>query len=132
MALIKDSNVTAETLSQIQTSALGAFDDLGYLAVGTDNTPTDTSDTALVAETTRNAFDIPPIKNTATGTYDFSGLIGLTDSNGVTLKETGLFVSPSAGLMRLRALLPTEVAKTIDKDLSIGIRVTVTAVNDNT
>lgn len=129
MALIDDSKVVSGTLSDMVSVSLDVLDDLTEMGFGDDNTATSISDTTLGNEIIRNVFDETKIKSVGAGTYDFSGLVGLTEANGNTLKETGLFVQASGGVMRLRALLPTEVVKTVSKDLSCGIRITIEVEN---
>lgn len=129
MVTIDDSKVVSGTLSEMVNKSLGVLDDLTNMGFGDDNTTTDVSDTTLGNEIIRKVFDETKIKNTCAGTYDFSGLVGLTEANGNTLKETSLQVASSGGVMRLRALLPTEVTKTIDKDLSCGIRIKIEVEN---
>lgn len=127
---IDDSTVPSGTLNEIKNSSLAVFDDLIQMGFGDDSTPTSTSDTTLGNELLRKAFDEASVKNEGQGTYDFSGALGLTELNGNTLRETGIFNASSGGDMRLRALFPTEVIKTADKDLSVGIRLTVEVVNE--
>lgn len=127
MALIEDSKVVSGTLAEMVTASLDILDDLTEMGFGDDGTPTDVSDTTLGNEIIRDVFDETSIQGSST--YDFSGLVGLTEANGNTLREVGLFVQSVGGVMRLRALLPTEVVKTIDKDLSCGIRVNITVEN---
>lgn len=126
---IDDSTVPSGTLDDMKALALGVFDDLTQMGFGDDSTPTSTSDTTLGNEFLRKIFDETPLKSPGAGTYDFSAAVGLTEGNGNTFRETGLFNASSGGDMRFRALLPTQVAKTADKDLSVGIRITVEVEN---
>jgi len=121
--------VQQTTLDNIKTEALAEFDDLIEMAFGTGTGAEDPSDTALGNEIERNVFDETPLKSIAAGTYDFSGLLGLSEGNGNTIAEVGLFNSSSGVTMKSRKLLTNTVAKTSNKDLSVGIRITVEVIN---
>lgn len=117
---------TQTAMIAIRTAALEQFDTATYIGVGTDNTGESAAHTDLLAPVIRKAFDEAALKNVSLGTYDFSAIIGLTEANGTTLQETGLFVASSGGDMFLRKLLTSAIAKTSSKELSIGLKVTIT------
>ena len=74
---------------------------LTHIAVGTDNTPPTTSDTALGNEVLRKAaqeISVDSINNTVTA----SMWIASTEANGTTLQEVGTFDSDTDGNMLSR------------------------------
>lgn len=115
-------------LDASETFALNHFDSFSHIAVGDSDIGAIVTDTALNSEVFRNALN-QAIKNTGAGTYFFEIKIGLTESNGFTIKEVGVFDAASAGNMATRDILPIEVAKTSDFVLEIGVTITVTAEN---
>ena len=117
--------VTKILKDNIKASALAEFDNMSHIGFGTGvTTPTDL-DTALTTPIIRKTFDETPIKNTGLGTYEFSTILGLTEANGNTLAETGLFDAETGGTMSLKKLLNNTVSKTESVELSIGLKVTV-------
>lgn len=121
--------VTQTVIDAIKVAALGEFDAATHIGVGDDATAENPTHTDLQGPILRNAFDEASSKNTALGTYDFTALVGLTEANGSTIEECGLFSAASGGTMYLRKLLTTPIAKTATKELSIGIKVTTTVTN---
>lgn len=121
--------ITTDTRDSIKESSLSVFDDVTHIAIGTGTTTPLPADTVLGSEVERNAFDEVKVKNSSSGTYDFTSTFGLTEANGSTLAETGLFTASSGGTMRLRKLLTNTIAKTSSVEVSVGLRVTVTVTN---
>ena len=122
--------VTTTTLTNIKTSSLAEFDDLTHMAFGSGTTTPVVGDTTLASELVRNLFDEAKIKSIGTGTYDFSGTLGLTEANGNTISNMGLFNASSGGDMKLVELLTIAVPKTVAIDLSVGVRITVEVINE--
>jgi len=122
--------ITSTIISSIKTAALAEFDTMTHIGFGTDNTPASPSDTALGAEVARKAFDETPVKDELNGTYDFATTLGLSEGNGNTLEEIGLFDAASGGNMALRELLNNSVPKTSSIELSVGIQVQVEVTNN--
>lgn len=116
-------------LDNIKDSALDEFASSSHIGFGTDNTTPSESDTTLGAEVIRKAFDEAAIKNLGNGTYDFSATLGLTEGNGSTLQEVGLFDAAASGNMFIRNLLTQSVAKTTSIELSVSLRATISVVN---
>jgi len=82
-----------------------------YIAVGTDNTAVTTSDTALGTEVFRNVITR---RNGATGQRMIYQLyLDTDDANGYTLREGGIFVASSGGVMLSRVLLSPTITKTV-------------------
>ena len=121
--------VQEDIIEDIKTSALAAFDSTTHIGFGTGTTPPSPSDTDLTTPIIRKAFDETPIKNVVAGTYDFSANLGLTEGNGNTFGETGLFDAVSSGNMYIKKLLTNLVPKTSAVELSIGLRVNVEVTN---
>ena len=120
--------VSNTILDAIKTNALDQFDSYTHIAVGDDNTAATAADTALGNEFFREAF-IDSVKDTGAATYTFSIQLGLTEGNGNTLREVGVFDAAAAGNMALRTVLPTEFAKTADKEVWIDVAVSIAAKN---
>ena len=108
--------------------ALNFFDTYGYMAVGSGVNSFSPGQTTLITEQVRNLLE-SATKNTLAGTYIFVVLLGLSEGNGFTLTEVGLFDAASSGNMSTRNILPVSVVKTSDFKLRITLTVTVTAVN---
>ncbi|MBW6469605.1 MAG: hypothetical protein K0A90_00105 [Methanosarcinaceae archaeon] len=121
--------VTSAILTAIKMASLGEFDTGTHIGFGTGTTTPVISDTDLETSIIRKIFDEVAIKNIGSGTYDFSSTLGLTEGNGSTIAEVGLFDAVSAGNMFNRILLSTAVAKDVSKELSIGLRTTITVTN---
>ena len=121
--------ITQDTLDNAKTKALEEFDDLIQMGFGTGTTVPTASDTTLETETNRKVFDETPIKSDGVGTYDFSGLLGLTEGNSNTISEIGLFNASSGGDMKLRNLLTIPVSKIDTIELGVGVRITVEVEN---
>ena len=80
-----------------------------HFATGTGSTTPALSQTALVAEVTREATTA---KTKAAGQLTVSYYMGSTVGNGNTLAEVGLFNASSSGTMYARALVAPTIAKT--------------------
>lgn len=115
-------------LDSAETFALNHFDIFSHIAVGDSSIGAVVTDTALNSEVFRNTLN-QAIKDTGAGTYFFEIKIGLTEGNGFTIKEVGVFDAPSAGNMGTRDILPVFVEKTSEFVLEIGVTITVTAEN---
>lgn len=115
-------------LNAAETFALNHFDSFSHIAVGDSNVGAVVTDTALNSEVFRNALN-QAVKDSGLGTYFFEIKIGLTEGNGFTIKEIGVFDAASSGNMATRDILPIEVAKTSEFVLEIGVTITVTAEN---
>lgn len=109
----------------IRTAALAEFDSMTHIGFGTGTATPLSADTDLTTPIIRVAFDETAIKNIPSGTYDFSGILGLTEGNTNTMGEIGLFNAPSAGTMTIKKLLTTTVPKSATVELSLGLRVSI-------
>lgn len=118
-----------QKITEIMTAILAEFDSETHIGFGTDASAESSGDTALGAEVIRKAFDEAAIKSIAGGTYDFSATIPLTEGNGSTYAEVGLFDAASSGNMASRKLLTNTVAKTASIELSVGLQISVTITN---
>lgn len=121
--------VTNPILTAVKTAALAEFDSASHIGFGTGNTAPNVVDTDLDIPLLRKAFDEGAAKNIGNGTYDFSATMGLTEGNGNTIKETGLFDAASGGNLFIRELLTTDVVKDVSKELTVGLRITITVTN---
>jgi len=122
--------ITQTTITNIKTAALAEFDDVAYIGLGDDATTPSVLDTDLLGPVIRKALDETAVKDIPNGTYDFATTLGLTEGNGSTLEETGLFEQSTGGNMLDRSLLTASVDKTSSKELSVGLRITVTVTNE--
>jgi hypothetical protein len=117
--------VTTTKKTAVKTAALGEFDDMTHIGFGTGTaTPVET-DTDLTTPILRVAFDETAVKNTGAGTYDFSGVLALTEGNGNDFAEVGTFDADAAGEMGMKLLLNSVVSKTVSLELSVGVRLNV-------
>jgi hypothetical protein len=91
-----------------------------HIAVGTDGTPPVLANTALGAEVFRGPFTQ---KTSSVAGLALRYFLGPNDANGSTIRETGIFNAPIAGVMYARRLLTpqlktAELAMTITWTLS--------------
>jgi hypothetical protein len=118
--------VTQTKLDAIKAAALAEFDEETHIGFGTSNQVESPLDTDLIVPIIRKAFDVAAVKSVSAGTYDFSATLGLTEGNGSTYQETGVFDAASSGEMGTRKLMSVSVSKTSSIELSIGLRIEVT------
>jgi hypothetical protein len=119
--------ITTEGLDLMKASALNTLDNMDYVAFGSGTTAESSSQTALATEEIRVALD-SATKDTALGTYDFSGRLSLSQAN-TTLTEFGLFDASSSGNMGARVLLDSSFTKTADDEVLVVYRVSVGVTN---
>ena len=119
--------VVQDILDSVASAALDAFDSFTHIALGDDNTPPTVSDTALGNEFIRKTFE-ESIKNTSVNTFLFEIKLGLSEGNGNTIREIGIFDAASGGTLGVHNLT-NEVAKTSDKEVVIDLQVSVSASN---
>ena len=117
--------VTKILKDNIKASALAEFDNMTHIGFGTGVTTPTELDTDLTTPVIRKTFDETAIKNISNGTYEFSTILGLTEGNGNTLAEVGLFDAETGGTMTIKELLSNTVEKTVSVELSVGMKVTV-------
>jgi glycine cleavage system regulatory protein len=80
-----------------------------HLAVGTSATAAAAGQTTLVAENFRNGLTETVTATTKAVTYKY--YLSASESNGVTIREIGLFTASSGGTMVARAVLLSPIAK---------------------
>ena len=119
--------VQSTILDNIKTAALGEFDIFTHIAFGDDNTTPSASNTTLNNEVLRKTLE-DSIKNTGTGTYLFEMRVALTEADGETIREIGIFNQATGGTMGTHNLTQ-EVAKTNDKEVVIDVQVTIETEN---
>lgn len=119
---------TIYTTTQIKTEILDEMDSYTYLGVGDDNTTPSLSDTTLGNEVDRN-LNTDNIKDVNTGKYLFGTTFTLTEANGYTLREFGLFDAATGGNMTVRNLITPEVDKTSDVEFIQNLQVTIKLTN---
>ncbi len=119
---------TNTIIDSIVSDVLDKFGSYTHMAVGSGTTGFNPTQTALITETFREAF-ADSIRNTGAGTFAWSLALGLTEGNGSTIAEVGLFDASSGGNMAIRNLLPVAFAKTADKELWVDLQVNVEVEN---
>lgn len=122
--------VTNIVLNNAKTAVVNLFDSYTHMAWGTSNTAFAVGQTDLAARYLTDIFSETSVKNVTAGTYEFNGQIGLTEGNGSTIQEVGVFAGSIAGDdMAVRQVLPTPIGKTSSKEITTGIIITVTVSN---
>lgn len=121
--------VSQTIINAIKSASLSEFDSSSHIGFGRGTTSPSPLDTDLTDPVIRKAFDELPIKDDVAGTYDFATTLGLTEGNTNDLGEVGTFDSASAGDMLQKKLLTQVITKNSSKELSVGMRVTVTVTN---
>jgi len=119
--------IVQDILDSVSSTALNAFDSFTHIALGDDNTTPTVSDTALGNEFIRKTFE-ESIKNTSVHTYLFEIKLGLSEGNGNTIKEIGIFDASTGGVLGIRNLT-NEVAKTSDIEMVIDLQVSISTSN---
>ena len=120
--------VTLVSVDALKSDILDLMDVYTHLAVGTGTTPPVGADTTLETEVDRNALT-SNIKNVALGTYLFATTFSVSEANGNTLSEHGIFDAASSGDMWLRNLISPVIVKTADIEAVIYSQVTVIVTN---
>jgi len=105
--------VNLTNITQIKTAVLDSMDIYDYIAVGTGTATPLITDTALGTEVDRN-ITTSNIKNVALGTYLFATTFTVSEANGNTLSEYGVFDLASGGEMWSRNLITPNIVKTTD------------------
>lgn len=100
--------------------------DFTYGAVGSGTTTPASTQTALVSETIRKAWQTT--SGPTNGVHTFSLRLATTEANSTNLEEIGIFDAASSGNMGSRSLL-TSYAKTSSAEVWIDVEVTVSAEN---
>lgn len=87
-----------------------------HLAIGTDNTATQASDTTMGGEVDRNALGST---SSSGAVVTYKAFFGKTEGNTNTIWEVGLFDDATSGTMIARSILSSSVAKDATKSLTI-------------
>ena len=115
-------------LNAIKTGAITTLQSyVTHIAMGDDNTPINVSDTALQSEVYREAV-LSPI-TTISNTLSTSVFLDVTEGNGNTFREIGVFNASSSGTMVSRNLT-TVKEKTSNKEFYYEIKYTINASNE--
>lgn len=118
--------VTQTSLNSIRTQVLNSIQtEISHIAIGSDNTAPDVTDTALGSEITRESLVDEDILIDTYSTYIF---LDTTEANGNTIREMGAFNQASGGTMFNRALT-NEIAKDSTKEVTVQLDITVATVN---
>jgi hypothetical protein len=96
-------------------------------AIGTDNTPASSSDTALYNEVFRDSID--DFDSSATGTAVVELRVLTNEANGNTIQEVGWFNASSGGTMWARNVI-NAINKTSDIQLFLSIQITFNVTED--
>ncbi len=113
-----------EIVDSINNSALDEFDVISHMGFSDDGSNELASSDVLAGEFLRKALSVSS-KDTAFFTYEFDALIGLTEANGETLQKLGVFTDLSGDTLKLSRLLEVVVAKTADREINVGYKLTV-------
>jgi len=89
-----------------------------HIAVGTDDTAVQATDTSLGSEVYRD--DVTALDNPSTGTLKVRLFISSTNANGNTLREAGLYDLKNAGTLLARVVFETEIEKDNTKSVQIS------------
>lgn len=120
--------ITNLHIEDSKEAELNLFDAYSYMAWGDGTAAEAPTDTTLDNEIIRKLFDEPSTKNIGAGTYSFKGRLSLSEANGTTLSEIGIFDAVSGGKMPIRKLLPVPKAKTSDIEIAARLKVTITVI----
>jgi len=118
-----------DIVASVESSTLDEFDiinDMGFSDDGTDELPS--ADT-LTGEFLRKALTVKD-KDTGLITYEFDGLMGLTEANGETLQKLGLFEDIGGNTLKLSKVLDVAIAKTADLEINVGYQISVEVVDE--
>jgi len=119
--------VTNTIIDQVKQDILDRFDIFTHIAVGSDGTSDSPSDTALGNEVLRKTFT-EYNKDTLNFTYLWSIQLALTEANGYTLQEVGIFDDASGGNLGIRKTF-TAIEKTSDKEVWIDLQLNIEVEN---
>jgi len=122
--VIEQDNIVVNTgrdrFAALITQDSSAFP--SHIAVGTDATAADLSDTALGTEVDRNAITVD---FASAGVATYKAYFSKSEANGNTIAEVGLFDQSSGGTMFCRSVLSSTVAKTSSIALNITWTITL-------
>ena len=118
---------TTELLDIAKQQGLDVFDVITQIGVGTGTTAPTISDTALETELDKFPLNITAVKDNGNGTYTFQCRIPITEQNGVSFAETGLF--DVSNVMYGRELFDSTFTKTDSQELVFDLVVTIVATN---
>jgi hypothetical protein len=112
----------------IGEGALDEFDDITHMGFSDDTSAESSSSDTLTGEFLRKALSIID-KDTGALTYEWDGVLGLTEANGETLQKFGLFTNLAGNTLKLSKLLETAVAKTSDREINVGYQLAVEVID---
>lgn len=122
--------VVTYTLNIADTAALNQFDDVAYMAFGSNNTTPIVGNTTLGTELLRVKILPENItKNTSENYYEFTAFIPITQLNSSTVREVGLFELSSGGTMAMRIISPVEITKTSSEEILYTIKIKINTKN---
>lgn len=116
--------VINETVIQnIEDAALDQFDAITHMGFSDDGSNELPSATSLTGEFLRKLLSVTD-KDLIAGTYEWDGILGLTEANGETLQKIGLFTAISGANLQLSKLLDVAIAKTSTREINVGFQIT--------
>lgn len=116
--------VINETVIQaIEDATLDQFDGVGFIGFSDDGSSELPSADVLTGEFLRKALEATD-KDLIAGTYEWEGLLGLTEANGETLQKFGLFLALTGDNLQLSKLLDVAISKDSTREINVGYQIT--------
>ena len=118
-----------DLISVIEQNTLDALDvinDMGFSDSGVTELPS--ADT-LAGEFNRKVLTVKN-KDTDLITYEFDAILGLTESNGETLRKFGLFTAISGNNLQFSKVLDDSIPKTADIEINVGFEFSINVVDE--
>lgn len=113
-------------INNIKQSSLNEFDVISHMGFSNDGTTETPSANTLTGEFLRKILSITN-KDTTAVTYEWDGVLGLTEGNGNTLQKFGLFTSISGDTLKISKVLAEAISKTADREINVGFKISIEA-----
>ena len=115
-------------VDDVGDDTLDQFDIITHMGFSDDNTNESASSDVLTGEFLRKILTVTD-KDVDALTYEWDAIIGLTEANGETLQKFGVFTDIAGNTLKLSRLLAIAVAKTSDKEVNVGYKISIEVVD---
>ena len=113
-----------DIIDNVEQLSLDEFDLIDFMGFSNDGSTESPSADVLAGELLRKALTVKD-KDTGLLTYEFDGLLGLTEFNGNDLLKFGLFDTIGGNDLQFSQVLDTGISKTADREINVGFQLSV-------
>ena len=115
--------INLEIIENVEDAVLNEFDVIDHVGFSDDTSDELSSSDILAGEFLRKVLS-SVAKDLIAGTYEWNGILGLTEANGETLNKFGFFTAISGDNLKLSKLLDVAVAKDATREINVGFQLT--------